>query len=243
MSTELVQLSDEERGALILREDTIQSGLKDFVRVGLALQDIRDRRLYRAEFDTFEEYCERRWDLRKTAAYQKMNSANLVREMSAIADIQNEGQARALLPVEANRRAAVFEEARSRAESEGRPVTALDIKKVANPGTEKSTVMFLDLERIGMRALAVVWAVRPDLLQDIAGSQAELAQKLGVSKQVFNTYIDQFRKEFPGFQSPVFRSEESREKMREATTKSHKRRKAGAVDDGAKLADDVGGVA
>jgi hypothetical protein len=32
-----------------------------FVKVGLALARIRDARLYRAEFPTFEAYCQTKW--------------------------------------------------------------------------------------------------------------------------------------------------------------------------------------
>jgi hypothetical protein len=43
-------------------EEVIDSAWATIVQVGLAFATIRDRRLYRAEFTTFEEYCRNRWD-------------------------------------------------------------------------------------------------------------------------------------------------------------------------------------
>ena len=44
-------------------EDVINRGLATFVEVGNALLRIRDERLYRAEFGTFEAYCRQRWQM------------------------------------------------------------------------------------------------------------------------------------------------------------------------------------
>lgn len=41
-----------------------------FADAGAALVNIRDRRLYRAEYSTFEEYCAKRWGPGVSAALQ-----------------------------------------------------------------------------------------------------------------------------------------------------------------------------
>lgn len=49
----------------------------EFVEIGLALATIRDRRLYRAEFRTFEEYCRERWGFSRRRAYQLIACARI----------------------------------------------------------------------------------------------------------------------------------------------------------------------
>jgi hypothetical protein len=81
----------------------------NFYEVGAALRAIRDRRLYKAEFRSFEAYCADRWDLARTTAYQ------VIRASIAVDNVRdatpghvvpaNEGQARPLtkLPAQAQR--------------------------------------------------------------------------------------------------------------------------------------------
>ena len=48
---------------LTVCEQIIERGLGTFVEVGQALVRIRNGRLYRADFPTFETYCESRWSM------------------------------------------------------------------------------------------------------------------------------------------------------------------------------------
>jgi hypothetical protein len=57
MSDELVDLQK----ALAQCEGVIERGMKSFIEVGTALLKIRDERLYRENYGTFEEYCRKRW--------------------------------------------------------------------------------------------------------------------------------------------------------------------------------------
>jgi hypothetical protein len=54
-------LTESERANLWACEEVIGSGWHTFVQVGLALAQIRDGRLYKVEFDTFEAYCRVKW--------------------------------------------------------------------------------------------------------------------------------------------------------------------------------------
>lgn len=56
-------LTVKETGQLQEYEAVIRSGLDTFYEVGKALLKIRDARLYRAEFGTFEDYCRERWGM------------------------------------------------------------------------------------------------------------------------------------------------------------------------------------
>jgi hypothetical protein len=132
---ELVErLSAGEQRALQRAEVTIAKGLRAFVTVGLALKEIRDRRLYRGQYGTFEEYCARRWEISRPRGYELCAAAEVVKELSAIADIgslpENEGQTRPLTRLKdpAHRRRA-WQTAVNMAAAERRPVTALDTEE------------------------------------------------------------------------------------------------------------------
>ena len=60
MSDELTAL---ELSELAQCEAVIAQGLRTFVDVGAALLKVRDARLYRAEWTTFEAYCRDRWGM------------------------------------------------------------------------------------------------------------------------------------------------------------------------------------
>jgi hypothetical protein len=55
-------LSETERAQLQGFETVIVGGWHTFVGVGLALAAIRDGRLYRDDFDSFEAYCRAKWE-------------------------------------------------------------------------------------------------------------------------------------------------------------------------------------
>lgn len=65
-------------------EATIERGMQTFVEVGLALMEIRDDRLYRAEFGTFEEYCNQRWGMASSRARQLIAAADTVRNLETV---------------------------------------------------------------------------------------------------------------------------------------------------------------
>ena len=92
-------LAAAERSELEQCEEIISDGLAHFMAVGNALVKIRDARLYRAEFATFEDYCRERWTISRPRAYELMGASETIGELSAIADtssIANEAQAREL---------------------------------------------------------------------------------------------------------------------------------------------------
>lgn len=64
-------------------EERIERGLETFVDVGLALMEVRDRRLYReAGYPTFEKYCIGKWDFKRHRAYQLIEAAQTVKTLS-----------------------------------------------------------------------------------------------------------------------------------------------------------------
>ena len=98
--------------------------MQTFMEVGMALATIRDKRLYQAKYATFEDYCHQRWSLSRSRAYQLMAAADVV---STIVDTglpapANEGQARELARVPAEKRAEVWRATVER--TEGKPTAA-----------------------------------------------------------------------------------------------------------------------
>ena len=87
----------EERSRLYQLEETIRQGLNTFVDVGNALLEIRDKRLYRQEYSTFEEYCREQWNMKQSRAYQFMDSAKVVGNLQSSTIVEllpiNESQA------------------------------------------------------------------------------------------------------------------------------------------------------
>lgn len=103
------RLSPAEVQSLAHYEQIIEQGRKTFVEVGQALVVIRDQRLYRQSYSTFEEYLERRWDMSRPQGYRMIEAAVVFENLSPIGDIVpvNEAQARPLaaLPPEQQREA------------------------------------------------------------------------------------------------------------------------------------------
>lgn len=90
-STEIVimaeALSVTESDELVQHEKTISRGLHTFTEVGEALQQIRDKRLYRTEFETFEGYCRLKWGMGRQYAYRLIGGAEVTGNLvSSIGD-------------------------------------------------------------------------------------------------------------------------------------------------------------
>jgi len=76
-----------EKQRLEVLESVIDAGMQTFVHVGNALLEIRDGRLYRQTHSTFEDYCRERWGMSRPRAYQLIEAAETVSNLSTIVDI------------------------------------------------------------------------------------------------------------------------------------------------------------
>ncbi len=110
-------LTQAEQGRLDNLEDTIERGLSTFVSVGLALGEIRDRRLYRESHATWEDYCRDRWHVTDRRVRQLMAAATVVKEIGETGTNGSapttERQARELVPLTPEQRQEVWTEATS----------------------------------------------------------------------------------------------------------------------------------
>ena len=95
-------------------EATLAHGLKSFIEVGNALQEMRDRKLYRNTHGTFEDYCREQWGMARRTAYQFIEAATVVENVRNCAQIEppiNEAQTRPLTGLPPSEQIAVWQEA------------------------------------------------------------------------------------------------------------------------------------
>ncbi|WP_236104145.1 hypothetical protein [Sphaerospermopsis reniformis] len=71
------QLNEAEALELDRLEKKIEKGLRGFWEVGQSLDQIRDKRLYRQNYKTFEEYCLNRWEFSRRSAYRLIQGASV----------------------------------------------------------------------------------------------------------------------------------------------------------------------
>lgn len=79
-------LTPDEAKELGICEGLISRGLETFVEVGLALTAIREKRLYRAEFETFDVYCQAKWGMRARSARRMCDAAAIAVNISTPPD-------------------------------------------------------------------------------------------------------------------------------------------------------------
>lgn len=128
----LTRLSTEESKLLDSCEKVISKHVTTFFEVGEALAKIRDGKLYRAEFKTFEEYCRKRWGMGRFNAYRQMQAAGVMQNLLTMVNTsmpENERQVRALVGLKPDVAGRVWK--RSVANAAGQKVTGKLVDKVA----------------------------------------------------------------------------------------------------------------
>ena len=77
-------LNIDESHELERCEVVIKQGLQTFIEVGQALMTIREKRLYRIGFKTFEDYCTHKWGMVQQSA------TRLIRAYETVSNLQSE---------------------------------------------------------------------------------------------------------------------------------------------------------
>ena len=92
----------------------IEHGLQTFFDVGNALMVVRNDRLYREEYGTFEDYCQEKWGWTRQRANQLIASADVVANLAEMTTIvvkpTTESQARALTKLEPEKQRTVWKD-------------------------------------------------------------------------------------------------------------------------------------
>ena len=87
------------KSRLAALEAVIESERRRFYKVGKALGEIRDCRLYRELlYESFEQYVRKRWDMGRSHAYRMIEASAVIDNLSPIGDRlpENEAQLRPL---------------------------------------------------------------------------------------------------------------------------------------------------
>lgn len=142
-----VSLTSIEFRRLVELEKIIEKGIRTFIEVGTALLEIKDRRLYREKFKTFEIYCHDRWGFGAHRAYQLIDASVVVQELSTTVDIlpANESQARPLVGLEPDEQKEVWSIAVE--STDGKPTGKAVQDAVATVKARKSIRVATDLNQ------------------------------------------------------------------------------------------------
>lgn len=195
-------LSSVEQRVFDRAERTIARGLRSFLEVGMALKEIRDRRLYRQLYSTFEEYCARRWDFSRPRAYELVAASEVVADLSAIADTEvlpeNEAQARPLTRLkDAAARRRAWHTAVTMAAAEERPVTARDTEEAVRrlngnghtgPAAAEGGPVYTCVQGTNADLIATVarlYLHKGDRVADITYGEGAFWQKLSLPEHLF----------------------------------------------------------
>lgn len=158
-------LSLEESRLLNECENDIAQGLATFLIVGRALATIRDLKLYRREFATFDKYCKKRWNFTRGHAYRLIGTSSLqqILEPSGVLP-ESEGQVRALQRLPEDQRLEAWQEAIKTAE--GKQISARHVERAVQrrlpdnalvPYFGEALMNFPDLHRAPINEMGVVF--------------------------------------------------------------------------------------
>jgi hypothetical protein len=94
-------LSTREKMKLAELERRIVQDFGAFYRVGIALTEIRDSKLYRENHPTFESYCKDLWDMARGTAYRFIGAAEVYENIKSMSPNwrQNDDDENDLLPL------------------------------------------------------------------------------------------------------------------------------------------------
>ncbi|WP_062147238.1 hypothetical protein [Beggiatoa leptomitoformis] len=110
-------------------ETTIAKELKAFYRVGNALAEIRDNRLYKLKgYKSFDAYCVEEWEMHRQHAHRLINASAVVKNLYPVGNKlpENEAQIRPLVGLSPEKQREVWQAVTSRNE----PVTAKAVQAV-----------------------------------------------------------------------------------------------------------------
>lgn len=138
-----VKLTTDERRELQKSEAIIELGIRKFWEVGTELLKVRNSRLYREDYATFQEYCETRWNFSRQRASQIINSTE-VRATLSTSGCQTlpetERETRALQHLEPEEQVKVWKKAEEKAGGKPSPAQiseTMDAEVKPEPPTEK----------------------------------------------------------------------------------------------------------
>lgn len=112
-------------------ETIITKGLKTFMEVGQALREIREKRLWRDKYHSFEVYCQETWGKSRQWASQLIVASDTAEKLSTVVDlseIPNEWTLRPITGLSAEAQQVIMIAAASYAKSEGLELNSTIVK-------------------------------------------------------------------------------------------------------------------
>ena len=103
---EIIRLTSEEITTLHAQEKIIEAGLNTTQSVVQALALIREQRLYRQDYKSFNDYCRERWGMGANYAHKLIST----RDVQEIVPVANERQARELKTLDDAEKVEVLEQ-------------------------------------------------------------------------------------------------------------------------------------
>jgi hypothetical protein len=149
-------MQKEENERLAELEAVIESS---FVAQGNALREIRDSRLYRETHDTFEAYCQERWEMNRRQADRRIESAetmNTLAETNMSQLPSNESVARELKGTD-EEKAAAWEEA---VQKHGDKPTAKQVREVVEARQRRAAHYMQYVDVAGLTSKARMFVLK-----------------------------------------------------------------------------------
>jgi hypothetical protein len=156
----------------------IKVWVSDRFEVGKALAEIKEDKLYRTEYPTFEEFVKTEYGIERAHAYRLIEAAE-VKRLSPKGDISNISQANALAKVSPEKRGEVM----AKAGADGK-VTAKSIEAAAKP------TRTIDLDRTGLpipESILADWQRAEETASELMGkvSDVKCAVERGLDDIIF----------------------------------------------------------
>jgi hypothetical protein len=145
-----LELTVQESRNLEQYEERIERGFRTFVDVGDALLAIRDERLYREQYRTFGEYCNKRWGFVASRARQLIAAAKTAGLLSSVTTVTptSERQVRPLAGLSPEQQQKVWEQVV--AETPAEQITGAVVQEAVDRIAPK-TPEYRDFEREELR--------------------------------------------------------------------------------------------
>ena len=124
-------ITTQEASRRKVLEKTIAKGIGTVIKVGEALIEIKESRLYRDKFKNFAEYCDKKWGFTRMRAHQLIEAATVQKELPE--DVKKfytkTSQLNALAELPKEERAAAAKEIIESVKTKGGKITADVIKQ------------------------------------------------------------------------------------------------------------------
>ena len=171
-------LNIDESHELERCEVVIKQGLNTFIEVGEALFLIRDKRLYRREFKTFEDYCQQKWSMPRQHVNRMISGYKIVNHLEPMGSIlpESERQVRPLVGLEKDVQIAVWNDVVHESIIDNKKITAKMVEHKAEEYKEINQIIS-GIEKYPMFAIST-----PEELlkkaKEVAKERAEVKRQI-----------------------------------------------------------------